>query len=656
MAFKSNKRGVVEGSNDEYKPCQHLLDYRAKNGLQGFRVLQKCLKTGPPGRASIRREDKEVPRCAACGKAHGRLYACLVCATIGCWYPPDLLHARLHAQSKPGHDLAVDVDRAELFCCICNDQVYDADFDRAVIGAQSLALLGGKNNGKDGESPHSNAAADVKGVGRNASAKDGRGGLVPLPSPDNKGAVANGNEGGSESDLTKWDEDHVELRERKRRKGAEYKPWVPTPGEQLALRQGSTPLIEDSCLPSGLRGLNNLGNTCFMNSVLQALLHTPPLRNYFLSDRHNRTICQRRTAHLCLGCDMDTIFSAAFSGERTPYSPAQFLYSWWRHAANLAGYEQQDAHEFFISTVDGIHANSGTTSPRARNSQRGGDVDCRCIVHRVFSGQLRSDVTCTVCGFTSTTYDPCVDISLDLEPDIRTDSKGFMDAIIGNADGGRSSRGATANGSIGTSTLLGCLDRFTRPERLGANEKFYCQRCQTRQESIKQMSVRKLPLVLCFHIKRFEHSSTRNTSRKVDRYMQFPFSLDMTPYLSSSIVRSRHGNRLLFIDTEELGAAQSPSSEFELFAVVTHSGKLDSGHYVSFIRLAGQWYKCDDAWVTRVSEEVVRASQGYMLYYVLKTLSYKSSSEASESKSGHDSEANGNHGYTSGCSAMTNGA
>jgi hypothetical protein len=45
--------------------------------------------------------------------------------------------------------------------------------------------------------------------------------------------------------------------------------------------------------------------------------------------------------------------------------------SWWRHAANLAGYEQQDAHEFFISTVDGIHANSGTTSPRARHSQGG---------------------------------------------------------------------------------------------------------------------------------------------------------------------------------------------------------------------------------------------------------------------------------------------
>jgi hypothetical protein len=32
-----------------------------------------------------------------------------------------------------------------------------------------------------------------------------------------------------------------------------------------------------------------------------------------------------------------------------------FYPSWWQHAANLASYEQQDAHEFFISMLDGIH-------------------------------------------------------------------------------------------------------------------------------------------------------------------------------------------------------------------------------------------------------------------------------------------------------------
>jgi ubiquitin carboxyl-terminal hydrolase 22/27/51 len=72
------------------------------------------------------------------------------------------------------------------------------------------------------------------------------------------------------------------------------------------------------------------------------LLHTPPLRNYFLSDRHNRYFCQKKSgasndatkrvvaknadARICLACDMDAMFSAVFSGDRTTYSPARFLY------------------------------------------------------------------------------------------------------------------------------------------------------------------------------------------------------------------------------------------------------------------------------------------------------------------------------------------
>ncbi|KAJ7530222.1 hypothetical protein O6H91_15G085800 [Diphasiastrum complanatum] len=325
---------------DEYKPCQHLLNYKARHGVRGFHILQKCLRIRPPGRVSIKRDEKEVQRCASCGRARGRLYACLLCATIGCWVPPDMMHARSHALSRPGHDLVVDVDRAELFCCICNDQVYDPDFDRAVICAQSAALY--------------SAGSIVKEEGVNGFTG------VSLRTDREKCLI----------DMDQYMLDGSKKSEKRRKtRRVEYRPWVPSPEEQVVLRHRSTPLVEDGSLPSGLRGLNNLGSTCFMNSVLQALLHTPPLRNYFLSDRHNRTLCQHRASHICLGCEMDAVFSAAFSGDRTPYSPAQFLYSWWRHASNLAGYEQQDAHEFFISTVNGIHANSGTTSPRAKHSQ-----------------------------------------------------------------------------------------------------------------------------------------------------------------------------------------------------------------------------------------------------------------------------------------------
>ncbi|KAK9130590.1 hypothetical protein Sjap_011077 [Stephania japonica] len=427
---------------------------------------------------------------------------------------------------------------------------------------------------------------------------------------------------------------------RKRRR-LDYRPWMPDPRERVLVTTNSSPLGGDAesnngvCSPWGLRGLNNLGNTCFMNSVLQALLHTPPLRNYFLSDRHNRYVCHQQKrcnlsndknpspsplpSRVCLACDMDAVFCAVFSGDRTPYSPARFLYSWWQHAANLASYEQQDAHEFFISMLDGIHEN---VERDQGNSQNQGNADC-CIAHRVFSGILRSDVTCTICGFTSTTYDPCVDFSLDLEPSQGGSGKIASSKLHLAYNGETESILSGQHGGI--STLMGCLDRFTRPERLGSDQKFFCQQCKIRQESLKQMSIRKLPLVSCFHIKRFEHSSSRNMSRKIDRYLQFPLSLDMSPYLSSTILRSRFGNRIFTYSGDDPDGSTELSSEFELFAVVTHTGKLDAGHYVTYLRLNDQWYKCDDAWVTRVSENVVRAAQAYMMFYVQKRLHYKAS-------------------------------
>ncbi|XP_068642964.1 ubiquitin C-terminal hydrolase 22-like [Aristolochia californica] len=550
--------------------CSHLSAFRSAHGPNPFQSLQPCLKSRPLGPTSVRRElNDAVPRCSLCSSsAASHLYACLACPAVSCWAPN--LHSPPHAAAHAaaaggGHEIAVDLDRAELFCCLCRDQVYDPDFDTTVVRANRIFLS------------------------------------LPPPASHPKD-------------------------KKKRRRAVEYRPWSPDPHERICIARGSSPLPPDST--AGLRGLNNLGNTCFMNSVLQALLHTPPLRNYFLSDRHNRYECQHKrvkicatdnaksmAARLCLACDMDAIFSAVFSGDKKPYSPAKFLYSWWQHAANLASYEQQDAHEFFISMLHGIHEK---VEQEKGKPQTQGSGDC-CIAHRVFSGVLRSDVTCTICGFTSTTYDPCVDFSLDLEPNhgpvknntTKTHScNGEMESMV-------SGQGA------GVSTLMGCLDRFTRPEKLGSDQKLFCQNCQVRQESLKQLSIRKLPLVSCFHMKRFEHSSTKKMSWKVDRYLKFPFSLDMAPYLSSSILRGRFGNRIFAFDGDESDSSTESSSEFELFAVVTHTGRLDAGHYVTYLRLNNQWYKCDDAWITQVSENIVRASQGYMMFYVQKVLHYR---------------------------------
>lgn len=78
----------------------------------------------------------------------------------------------------------------------------------------------------------------------------------------------------------------------------------------------------------------------------------------------------------------------------------------------------------------------------------------------------------------STTIDPFWDISLDLGP-----------------------APSMGEGSSVPTSLTDCLERFTRPEHLGSSAKIKCNSCQSYQESTKQLTMKKLPVVASFHLK-----------------------------------------------------------------------------------------------------------------------------------------------------------
>jgi ubiquitin carboxyl-terminal hydrolase 22/27/51 len=56
--------------------------------------------------------------------------------------------------------------------------------------------------------------------------------------------------------------------------------------------------------------------------------------------------------------------------------------------------------------------------------------------------------------------------------------------------------------------LQDCLQRFTQPEHLGSAAKIRCSRCNSHQESTKQLTMQKLPVVASFHLKRYLISKT----------------------------------------------------------------------------------------------------------------------------------------------------
>ena len=62
---------------------------------------------------------------------------------------------------------------------------------------------------------------------------------------------------------------------------------------------------------------------------------------------------------------------------------------------------------------------------------------------------------------------------------------------------------------------------------------------------------------------------------------------------------------------------------YALYGMVVHSGTLDHGHYIAYVRdgnhgdKATKWYCVNDSHVSSVSIETVLSNQGYILFYEL---------------------------------------
>lgn len=137
----------------------------------------------------------------------------------------------------------------------------------------------------------------------------------------------------------------------------------------------------------------------------------------------------------------------------------------WMSLKELAGYAQQDAHEFFISALNNIHA--GCEGHKLSN--------CDCIIHTTFAGLLQSNVTCLRCRNVTTTCDPMLDISLGLRPVEKkkkqlpsSSSSNYNNSnskLLGGGapsydkNGRRFSNDEPVRGSKQSNTLLECLDR-----------------------------------------------------------------------------------------------------------------------------------------------------------------------------------------------------
>lgn len=335
-------------------------------------------------------------------------------------------------------------------------------------------------------------------------------------------------------------------------------------------------------LGASLTGLRNLGNTCYMNSILQCLCNTPGMADYFnnnsyLEDINRSNILGHKGE---VAEEFGVIMKALWAGLYKCISPRDFKSTIGKINDQFAGYDQQDSQELLLFLMDGLHEDLNKADNRKRYKEEENDhLDDQTaanvawnkhkllnesIIVALFQGQFKSTVQCLTCHRKSRTFETFMYLSLPLA-------------------------------STSKCSLQDCLRLFSKEEKLTDNNKVFCRHCKAHRDSTKKLEIWKVPPIVLVHLKRFSYEG--RWRQKLQTSVDFPLdSLDLAHYV--------------------IGPKQN-LRRYNLYAVSNHYGGLDGGHYTAYCKnsLKQRWYKFDDHEVTEISSSSVKSSAAYILFY-----------------------------------------
>ncbi|XP_011148203.1 ubiquitin carboxyl-terminal hydrolase 30 homolog isoform X2 [Harpegnathos saltator] len=371
-------------------------------------------------------------------------------------------------------------------------------------------------------------------------------------------------------------------------------------------------------------GINNLGYTCFLNSLLQALGSCPQFILWLEKQRGKKNRNFINTLFSIL--NKINGFDEDFYGNVTPTEIISSLGTSWNF-----GPGHQDAHELFHVIFNALEDEvqpvnrkgclsdvlyKGNELKDILNKTKPGMIIARspellsrnngeyinsiwswqCLFTipysntpstetNPFSGLITSQLQCSTCvKKSSVRYDKFESLLLPLPPY----TSQFMPQY----------------------TLEDLLSRFVDSEVVSDVE---CDRCSSRCEATKTLRIGKLPKCLCLHISRTTWSSSGSTKR--DDPVTFPQTLILDPFIYKEQKRRNAQG-----DAKDLcnGFTMTQNKyKYQLCAVIEHRGPVDSGHFVCYRRAhkENMWLYTSDVVVESVSLTHVLFTNPYMLFY-----------------------------------------
>uniref|UniRef100_A0A4W5JCJ3 ubiquitinyl hydrolase 1 n=1 Tax=Hucho hucho TaxID=62062 RepID=A0A4W5JCJ3_9TELE len=333
----------------------------------------------------------------------------------------------------------------------------------------------------------------------------------------------------------------------------------------------------DGGMGAMLTGLRDI-STCYMNCILQCLCNTPAMAEYFTKNYYQEDINRTKI----LGYEGEVveefgvIMKAMWSGLYKSIRPRDFKFTMGKVCNVFAGNEPQDAREFMLFLLDGLHEdlNKADTRKAADLAWSRHKLQNDSIIVALFHGQLKITVQCLTCQHKTRTFETfnCHDLSL---------------------------------ASSKECSLHDCLKLFSREQKLDNHDVVFCSHCKAWRDSMRKVEIWKVPPILVVYLRRLTFKGRR--IQKLQTNIDFPMeNLDLTQYVIGPKQRLK---------------------KYNLFAVSNHYGGLNGGYYTAFCKNAikQQWYKFEDKDVSDISTSSVKSSAACILFY--SSLIYEKSSK-----------------------------